>query len=997
MLPAVGQAPLVSLQNGKLVYGLYANQGQDNAVSQVPDFSNAGYRGGGVKLPEVAVKETVSAQTGDCKALIQAAIDKVSALPLDANGFRGAVLLKAGVYQVEGTLSIKASGVVLRGEGNSVTGTVLIATQRSQHNLIEVNGTGSGFSEVSGSKVRISTPYVPTGAKTFTVANHSFQVGDQVVVQKTPNDAWITALNTAQYDWTPSYYRTQFERQVVAVNGNEITLNIAVVDPLEAIYGGGEVFKSNVKGRISEAGVENMRLESVFLHDNDEAHGWNAIQFSRAENCWVKNVVAKYFGYAAVRLSNNSRFNTIEDCAMIDPKSESTGGRKYSFNLESNSTSNLFQRCLTWGGRHDYVTGAKVPGPNVFLDCVAENTLADIGPHHRWATGLLFDNVYGGQIRVQNRGASGTGHGWSGAQTMFWNCKSYKSDFEVESPPLTRNWGIGCIGLKQTNNGYWESWGAHVPLRSLYLQQLQERLGEQAVANITVPEQRSGNLWTPLRARALQLAAEPRVNYGLANGEGDTGAFDITDNGGLLTSQFVSNRPAENFENIIDNDFKSKYYQNGKKALWVQYQSAVPAIITSYTLTSGTDQEERDPKDWHLQGSNNGTTWITLDTRTNEDFATRSLTRTFSIPSNTQAFTHYRLNITMNGENNNTQFAEWELFQRKTQEISFGQLADLTYGDEPFQFIASASSSLPVELTVVAGPATLDAEGYLILNGAGTVTVRAAQSGNDRYFPVTAEQTFEVNRAPQEISFPPVSTKTYGDPAFDLAATVNTNLPLVYEVLSGPARVAGATLILLGAGEVTVKVSQAGTENFLPASAEQTFTVNKAEQAITFAAPATAFAGESITLAATASSGLPVTFRVLSGPGSMEGSVLSFSGEGQVVVEATQPGDGNYLAAAPSQQTILVYAEDAKKDGIRLMVFPNPTKGVLKVKLDNRKDKDYTFTIYDSYGNLVSSTVVAKSHKMFELDFDLQSSANGLYYLMVSDGTEVLVRRIVKR
>ncbi len=97
---------------------------------------------------------------------------------------------------------------------------------------------------------------------------------------------------------------------------------------------------------------------------------------------------------------------------------------------------------------------------------------------------------------------------------------------------------------------------------------------------------------------------------------GNTAAFDITDNGGTLTAQFVSNRPLENFPNIIDNDFNTKYYQNGKKALWVQYRSAIPAIVTRYTITSGNDVEERDPKDWTLLGSNNGSTWTTLDTRT---------------------------------------------------------------------------------------------------------------------------------------------------------------------------------------------------------------------------------------------------------------------------------------------------------------------------------------------------------------------------------------------
>jgi hypothetical protein len=206
-----------------------------------------------------------------------------------------------------------------------------------------------------------------------------------------------------------------------------------------------------------------------------------------------------------------SAFNTVQDCAMIDPKSVTTGGRKYSFNIEHGSTGNLFQRCVAWGGRHDYVTGSHVPGPNVFLDCAAENTFADIGPHHRWSTGILFDNIYGGEIRAQNRKAMGSGHGWAGVQTLFWNCTSSTKEFKVESPIGSMNWGIGCVGTKQNGEGYWERWGNHVTPRSLYLQQLEERLGKQSVKNITTNEQRSGAISDKLRSWAAVLVAESKV------------------------------------------------------------------------------------------------------------------------------------------------------------------------------------------------------------------------------------------------------------------------------------------------------------------------------------------------------------------------------------------------------------------------------------------------------------------------------------------------------
>jgi hypothetical protein len=689
-----GQPPLVSLQNGQLVYNKYANAHQTNAVNQIPDFSNCGYRGGGVKIPEVPVVKTIQPVPGDCRALIQAAIDSVSALSPDANGRRGAILLKAGIYQVDSSLYIKASGVVLRGEGNGITGTVLIATRQVQHNFINLQGTGSGYGEISGSRVHITDTYVPTGTRTITVpAGHTFTVGSNVVIQKTPNEAWIDTLDMRQYGWTASQYRITFERQVVAVQGNTLTLNIPIVDPIEQAYGGADIYRSNISGLIRECGVENMRMESDFSSDTSENHGWVAVQLSRTENSWVRNVITKFFGYSAVYILGQSRNNTVEDCAAIDPKSVTTGGRKYSFNLDGYATGNLFQRCITWGGRHDYVSGARVTGPNVFLDCVAENTFDDIGPHHRYSTGLLFDNIYGGRIRVQNRGASGTGHGWAGAQTLFWNCRSVKSDFEVESPPTARNWGIGCIGLVQTNTGYWESWGTPVLPRSLYLQQLQERMGAQAVQDITTPQQLQNTLRDSLRARAVRIAGEPRVSFGTVPGT----SFDLTDNGGTIAAQYPNTNPAEDYPKLIDNSVQTKYYRSGRTSLWVQYQSPVAAIVTYYTITSANDVPGRDPKDWTLAGSNDGVNWTTIDTRSGETFNTRLLTKTYLINNNNTAYSYYRLTITANNGQTGTQFAEWELYERRqqtitlaepfeaTQTINFQPVPTKTAGDASFE------------------------------------------------------------------------------------------------------------------------------------------------------------------------------------------------------------------------------------------------------------------------------------------------------------------------
>lgn len=475
--------------DGRLVYV------PDDRGNTIPDFSHAGYGGGGTPLPEVPVAVTLGPAPGDARARIQAAIDEVAALPPDAAGFRGAVLLGAGEYEIDGTLHIRASGVVLRGEGKGTDGTVLIATRRSQHTLVVVDGSG-GAEEIAGSRVDIVGDYVPFGARSFQVANaSSFSVGDDVVVYRPSTEAWISALGMDEIaprddggeivQWTAGAYDLHYQRAIAAIDGDVVTVDAPIVSSLDGEYGGGAIYRYRFDGRIANVGVESLRMVSEYRageETSDEDHAWVAVSLDRVEHAWVRDVVALHFGFAAVSVERHARYVTVQDCKCLDPVSEITGGRRYSFNV--NGSFVLVQRCQTRGGRHDYVTGARVLGPNVFLDSDAVQTHADIGPHHRWATGLLFDNISGGEMNVQDRGNWGTGHGWAGAQVVFWN--STGASLACQSPPTAQNYSIGWVGEHSDGrldreDGYWEAHGADVFPRSLYLWQLRDRLGMDAV------------------------------------------------------------------------------------------------------------------------------------------------------------------------------------------------------------------------------------------------------------------------------------------------------------------------------------------------------------------------------------------------------------------------------------------------------------------------------------------------------------------------------------
>ncbi|RYY12726.1 MAG: hypothetical protein EOO04_33110, partial [Chitinophagaceae bacterium] len=271
--------------------------------------------------------------------------------------------------------------------------------------------------------------------------------------QITPRDSSIKQWQAKEYDF-------HFERVITAIKGDSIFLDNPIVIALDKQYGGGAVYKYNFNGRITNVGIENIRCESAYASDTDEDHGWDAIHFNRVQNSWVDNVTAVYFGYSCVNLGNESRNITVKDCKSLDAKSKIAGGRRYSFNNDGQM--NLFMNCVATEGRHDYVTGARVCGPNVFFQCKAERTHADIGPHHRWAIGTLYDNIItDGEINIQDRGNWGTGHGWAGANQVLWNCTASKA--AVQNPWATgKNYVIGLQGekyagrLKGRPDGEWE-------------------------------------------------------------------------------------------------------------------------------------------------------------------------------------------------------------------------------------------------------------------------------------------------------------------------------------------------------------------------------------------------------------------------------------------------------------------------------------------------------------------------------------------------------------
>ncbi|ACU59282.1 hypothetical protein Cpin_1786 [Chitinophaga pinensis DSM 2588] len=139
---------------------------------------------------------------------------------------------------------------------------------------------------------------------------------------------------------------------------------------------------------------------------------------------------------------------------------------------------------------------------------------------------------------------------------------------------------------------------------------------------------------------------------------------DITNTNISYKTQYENNSNAnETSGKLIDNNVNSKFLLGSFSTVWAQLEFATPITTGAYTMTSANDAPERDPKNWTLEGSDNGTDWTVLDTRTDQSFGSRFLTVKYTF-SNQVAFKFYRLNITAVKSSDLFQLAEWRLLKR---------------------------------------------------------------------------------------------------------------------------------------------------------------------------------------------------------------------------------------------------------------------------------------------------------------------------------------------
>ncbi|WP_311951953.1 DUF6298 domain-containing protein [Mucilaginibacter terrae] len=495
------QPPVAAEKSGKLVYAV------NGKGDRIPDYSYAGYKASEQPIPDAQVKVVVPVKPGDATVRIQAAIDYVAGLTANKSGLKGAVLLQKGTYEVNGSLKFKSSGVVLRGSGMGNDGTTLIAAGTDRETFIRI--AGKDDRKISDT-VKIADAYVPVNATSFNVTG-KYKVGDHVFIRRPSTKNWIELLKTDHFGggitalgWKPGERDVIWDRTITAVSGNKINIDAPLTTALDTAYGGGLVSSYQWAGRISNIGIENLKLKSTYDAQNskDEAHRWMAITMENVQDAWVRQVAFEHFAGSAVFVLETGNRITVQDCKSTAPVSEIGGQRRYTFYTMGGQT--LFQRLYAEQGYHDFAVGYCAPGPNAFVQCQAWQPHSFSGAIDSWSSGVLFDviNIDGQALSYANRGQDGQGAGWTSANSMFWNCSAGRVD--CYQPPGAQNWAYGTWAQFQ-GDGYWEESNNTINPRSFYYAQLKERLGKD------LPKQQSDIL--PFEGEA---SSSPTVEVAMA-------------------------------------------------------------------------------------------------------------------------------------------------------------------------------------------------------------------------------------------------------------------------------------------------------------------------------------------------------------------------------------------------------------------------------------------------------------------------------------------------
>jgi hypothetical protein len=290
-------------------------------------------------------------------------------------------------------------------------------------------------------------------------------------------------------------------------------------------------------------------------------------------------------------------------------------------------------------------------------------------------------------------------------------------------------------------------------------------------------------------------------------------------------------------------------------------------------------------------------------------------TATFTVPTTLAVGKHYLI-ASYGGVYNGTGTAQFAsslsssalVTISTSQTITFTAPSTATYGNSPVSLSASSTSLLPVTFTA-SGVCSVSGSS-LSFTGAGICTVTASQAGGSGYTAATpVPQTVTVSKASLTITASSPASITYGTavPAVTAGFSAFVGADTKWTALSTQPHCTTAYTTTSPLGSYATSCSGAVSANYSITYVPGSVSVTIAPQTIGHWYAMSTVYGTPVTLSATSTSGLAVSYSIVSGPGSINGTTLTPSGVGTITVSASQAGNSNYSAATPVSRTVTVY------------------------------------------------------------------------------------------
>jgi hypothetical protein len=245
------------------------------------------------------------------------------------------------------------------------------------------------------------------------------------------------------------------------------------------------------------------------------------------------------------------------------------------------------------------------------------------------------------------------------------------------------------------------------------------------------------------------------------------------------------------------------------------------------------------------------------------------------------------------------------------QTINFTNPGDQTYGT-PLNLVATATSGLPVSFTSTTPIfCTVSGTTVTMLNS-GSCTIYALQAGNASWTAAApVAQSFTIHHELQTLTFPVIPTQLLSTGSITLSASASSGLAVTFaSSTSTVCTVSGTTATLNAAGTCTITATQAGNGDWAAVAQPRSFLVQLTAQTITFSNPGDQTYGTPLSLVASASSGLPVSFASTSPIFcTVSGTTATMLNSGACTIQATQAGNGSFAAATPVLQSFTVHHE----------------------------------------------------------------------------------------